>query len=127
MSEEEKDIEIVKEITFVRGIRKDVEGEREDLLALEEVLNLIDKLQKDNYELDRENQHYFDRIQDLQKEIKSKNKQIKLMQEMNLPKEIEINYISKDIIKKLIEDKKQIGTYNIEYLKIEDIKELLGE
>ena len=48
MNKEEKDIEIVKEITFVRGIRKDVEGEREDLLALEEVLNLIDKLQKEN-------------------------------------------------------------------------------
>jgi len=48
VNKEEKDIEIVKEITFVRGIRKDVEGEREDLLALEEVLNLIDKLQKEN-------------------------------------------------------------------------------
>ena len=34
------------------------------------ILNYIDKLQKDNYKLDRENQHFFDRIQDLQKENK---------------------------------------------------------
>ena len=80
----------------------------DDIVAINKTLNLIDKLQKDNYELDRENQHYFDRIQDLQKEIESKNKQIKLMQEMNLPKEIEINYISKDIIKKLIEYLKEL-------------------
>jgi hypothetical protein len=47
VSEEEKEaIEIVKEITFVRGIRKDVEGEEKDLCALEILLNYIDKLQK---------------------------------------------------------------------------------
>ena len=133
MSEEEKQAieNLIKEYEIQANEYKvellPITFDKETYLTLKTTLNYIDKLQKDNYELDRENQHYFDRIQDLQKEIKSKNKQIKLMQEMNLPKEIEINYISKDIIKKLIEDKKQIGTYNIEYLKIEDIKELLGE
>ena len=47
MSEEEqKAIKIVEDIAFVRGIRQDVEGELEDLGAIEDVLRLIDKLQK---------------------------------------------------------------------------------
>lgn len=48
MSEEEKKaIEILKEIKDVRGIRQDVEGENEDLWALDIVYNLIDKQQKE--------------------------------------------------------------------------------
>ena len=48
MSEEEKEaIKIVEDIAFVRGIRQDVEGELEDLGAIEDVLRLIDKLQKE--------------------------------------------------------------------------------
>jgi len=76
-------------------------------------------------------------IDKLQKEIESKNKQIKLMQEMNLPEEIEINYISKDIIRnkiKEIAEEPQIYVdtekFDIEFEKsiytIDVLKELLG-
>lgn len=49
MSEEEKEaIKTVEDIAFIRGIRQDVEGELEDLKAIEDVLRLIDKLEKEN-------------------------------------------------------------------------------
>ena len=105
MSEEKKAIEIVKEITFVRGIRKDVEGEEEDLCALEEVLNLIDKLQKElkdsinaRFELQR-------RIDKLQKELQHKQETIdKILKELEeFYKKYDI--ISKDKIKEALGDK----------------------
>ena len=45
--EEKKAIEIVKEIKDIRGMRQDVEGENEDLWALDTLINLIEKQQKE--------------------------------------------------------------------------------
>ena len=45
--EEKKAIEIVKEIKDIRGMRQDVEGENEDLWALNTIINLIEKQQKE--------------------------------------------------------------------------------
>ena len=94
--------------------------------------NKIQEMAKEIVKLEKENE-------ELKEELASKNKQIKLMQEMNLPEEIEINYISKDTIRDKIKElevkykkyekeglsgfveKLDIGT------RIDVLKELLGE
>jgi hypothetical protein len=53
--EEKKAIEIVEDIAFVRGIRQDVDGELEDLKAIEDVLRLVEKQQKEIEELKENN------------------------------------------------------------------------
>lgn len=85
-------------------------------LMAEYLIYKVDKLQKDNYKLDRESQHYFDRIQDLQKEneklkekLKSKKKQIKEMQSMDLPSEIEKNYVKREEYEELLEDNRVLN------------------
>lgn len=45
--EEQKAIEIVDDIAFVRGIRQDVDGKLEDLEAIKDVLRLVDNKQKE--------------------------------------------------------------------------------
>lgn len=77
---EKKAIEILKEIKDVRGIRQDVEGENEDLWALDIVYNLIEKQQK---------------------EIEEKNKDIKKLNDLLMLSELD--YISKDKIREKIE------------------------
>ena len=106
------------------------------------VVNYIDKLQKDNYKLDRENQHFFDRIQDLQKENEELHKQVDI-------EFVEENYIEKSKvvsknkirtkIKELEENVKEFEEYwekdprkfkkevCVDYYKLEVLKELLGE
>lgn len=49
--EEKKAIEILKEIKDIRGIRQDEEGENEDLCALDIIYKLIEKQQKEIYQL----------------------------------------------------------------------------
>ena len=116
----------------------------------------LDKLQKDNYKLDRENQHFFDRIQDLQKENEELSESNfhfleinqKLIEEKPMIKELtekELNLLEKidklqkdSISKDIIRDK--IKEYNEQREKaetkeindmfvnyIDDLEELLGE
>ena len=89
------------------------------------ILNYIDKLQKDNYKLDRENQHFFDRIQDLQKRVKVSQ---------NFAKIVERDYIDKDIIRNKIKEleKDLVQNYgtlgeSLTTTEIKTLKELLGE
>ena len=51
--EEKKTIQIVEDIAFVRGIRQDVDGELEDLKAIEDVLRLVEKQSKEIEELNK--------------------------------------------------------------------------
>ena len=135
MSEEEKKaIETLKEIKDVRGIRQDVEGEGEDLCALDIVYNLIEKQQKE--------------IDFLQTKIKQNEniEKVKMCMTHNLPNNAEIvcmiredfernfgnDFISKDKIRAKIEDLKSLSKnitmqpsiYNYE---IDLLKELLEE
>ena len=58
--EEKKAIEIVEDIAFIRGIRQDVDGELEDLKAIEDVLRLVEKQQKEIEELKQDRYKYED-------------------------------------------------------------------
>lgn len=76
MSEEEKKaIEILKEIKDVRGIRQDVEGENEDLWALDIVYNLIDKQQKEIEEKSIIIMAGAEKVKQLEKEIEELKKE----------------------------------------------------
>lgn len=125
MNKEEKEaIEIVKEIR--KSDLMSAEFDIEELYnAIQTTLNLIDKLQKDNYELDRESQHFFDRIQDLQKRVKVSQ---------NFAKIVERDYIDKDIIRDKIKELEEeliqnYGTLgeSLTTTEIKTLKELLGE
>ena len=96
----------------------------------------LDKLQKDNYKLDRENQHYFDRIQDLQKENEELKEQrdnaIKLRNE--LIEEQKITCVSKNKIRNKIKELEEelvqnYGTLGESFTttEIKTLKKLLGE
>ena len=152
MNKEEKEaIEIVKEIR--KSDLMSAEFDIEELYnAIQTTLNLIDKLQKDNYELDRESQHFFDRIQDLQKQldqlkevdrqicceelitkdkyqdILKENEELKEQRNKLLQKDFKFlteNYVHKDIIKyKINELKKAPVVYS---LTIDILEELLEE
>lgn len=82
--EEKKAIEILKEIKDVRGIRQDVEGENEDLYALDIVYNLTEKLLKEIEELKEnelleitENFISKDKIRELIKKYQEKAEDVK--------------------------------------------------
>lgn len=97
---------------------------------LDKLVNEVERLQKDNYNLDRENQHFFDRIQDLQKEneelkffAESYRKQIKLMQEEYKKGD----FIHKGFIRDKIEEMQieKINGLHKTYIAEEVLKELL--
>lgn len=125
MSEnEEKAIEIVKEITYIRGIRQDVEGHEEDLDALEEVLKLIEKQQEeiDTYkETENDYEHELARKDEEIEELKKDKKA--LVDNYN---KVLGSFISKDKIKELkekVENEQISNPYDFSYM----INELLEE
>ena len=81
--------------------------------AIDKVVNLIDKLLEKN--------------EALKEKLKSKEKQIKLMQEMNLPDEIEKNYISKDKIRTKIKELDKKRNYIHSMYTSNVLEELLGD
>ena len=104
--EEKKAIEILKEIKDVRGIRQDVEGENEDLWALDIVYNLIEKQEKE-----------IDRLQNI------KRKDIEDL--INKEKvNVYINYINKDKIRQKIKTLNEVNKNANEVEAIFNIKQL---
>ena len=134
--DEKKAIEIVKEIKDIRGMRQDVEGENEDLWALDTLINLINKQQKE--------------IEDL----KDKNETLEQLLQGNLyemykyyrelANSYQANCISKDKIKakikecnsilysmeeeeRMLKGKADIGSVNCLLSQIAILNSLLGE
>lgn len=97
--EEKKVIEIVNEIKDIRGMRQDVDGENEDLWALDTLINLIKKQSKEIEELNKENLE----IRDWKYVIDSPIDLDKL-KELDLIKIKGKEYVSKDKIKAKIEE-----------------------
>lgn len=92
--EEQKAIDIVDEIAFIRGIRQDADGKREDLKAIKDVFRLVDNKQKEIEESIKAHQGY--------NEEKEKNNTLLVELASN-------NYISKDkIINKIKELEQEI-------------------
>jgi len=103
MTDEEKEaIEIMEDITFMRGIRKDVEGEDEDYQALETLLNLIKKQQQKIEKLAKTCSKYKDTLEHYEDKVFN-NDMIDLEKVTDLD-EISVlgkKYISKDKIREL--------------------------
>ena len=98
MSEEEKEaIEILKRVNKANRFDGLYSSVGIIFEAQKTILNLIDKLQKDNYELDRENQLIFEKNIELQKE----NEQYEEIKNLISKEELfDIDYIKEFFIDK---------------------------
>lgn len=124
--EEKKAIETVKTITYEMGsIRESVEGHEEDLCALEKILNLIEKQQKEIEELKFKYQARTDRtkviIEDKQKEIKEAH------HKGFIDGRISMKYEFQDKIRATIEDLEKHRIMSSDDFTIKVLKDLLGE
>lgn len=108
MSKEEKEaIDYLKklDIMFIAsGLKKRTRQ------AIKIILNLIDKLQKDNYKLDRENQLRFENNIELQKG----NEQLELLLDKSVDEQLEREKYTHELEKKIEKYAKQIDLEYVE-------------